>query len=56
MSKAYSGPERRVADRRRGPNERRELVRYEINKNPRRSGRDRRTLYGWGDLPNYQTR
>ena len=54
MSKPYIGPERRVAERRTGQNERREMVRYEINKTPRRSGKDRRTLYGWGDLPSFQ--
>ena len=56
MNNSYSGPERRFADRRTGPNERREMIRYEINKTPRRSGKDRRTLYGWGTLPGYQTR
>ena len=56
MSEPYSGPERRVAERRQGPNERREMVRYEINKSPRRSGKDRRTLYGWDTVPNHQTK
>lgn len=54
MSNSYSGPERRVAERRSGSNERREMVRYEINKSPRRSGKDRRTLYGWGALASFQ--
>lgn len=54
MSKPYAGPERRVAERRSGSNERREMVRYEINKSPRRSGKDRRALYGWGELPSFQ--
>ena len=54
MNKPYLGPERRVADRRTGPNERREMIRYEINKTPRRSGKDRRTLYGWGELSDFQ--
>ena len=54
MSAAYTGPERRVADRRTGVNDRREMVRYEINKLPRRSGKDRRTVYGWETLPGYQ--
>ncbi len=56
MSNTYCGSERRSADRRAGPNERREMVRYEVNKSPRRSGKDRRTLHGWGELPNYQIR
>ena len=54
MSTSYTGPERRVANRRTGANERREMVRYEINKSPRRSGKDRRTLYGWEKIPSYQ--
>lgn len=54
MSALYSGPERRVADRRSGVNDRREMVRYEINKAPRRSGKDRRTVYGWEQVPAHQ--
>ena len=54
MSTRYTGPERRVADRRQGIYDRREMFRYEINKAPRRSGKDRRTLYGWEQLPNHQ--
>ena len=56
MSTAYTGPERRVADRRKGVYDRREMVRYEINKLPRRSGKDRRTVYGWEQIPGYQTK
>ena len=54
MNTVYSGPERRVADRRSGANDRREMVRYEINKAPRRSGKDRRTVYGWEQIPAHQ--
>ena len=53
MNNPYIGPERRVADRRVNATERRELVRYEINKSPRRSGKDRRKVNGWGDIAQY---
>jgi len=31
--------------------DRRELIRFEPQRAPRRQGRDRRRHYGWGDLP-----
>ena len=56
MQKPYLGPDRRRSERRIGPNERREMVRYEINRTPRRSGKDRRTVYGWSTLSDYQVK
>ena len=44
---------RRVAERRTNVKERRELVRYEIHKAPRRSGRDRRKFNHWVELSEY---
>ncbi len=38
----YSGPERRKGERRTGALDRRELIRFEPDKAPRRSGHDRR--------------
>ena len=49
----YTGKERRLAERRIEASERRELVRYEINKAPRRSGKDRRKIYGWAEFSEY---
>ena len=43
--------ERRVGDRRINVKERRELMRYEINKTPRRSGKDRRKFNERSELP-----
>lgn len=37
----YTGPERRKSQRRTGK-DRREMVRFELEKDPRRSGKDRR--------------
>ncbi|MCG5509361.1 hypothetical protein [Ectothiorhodospira lacustris] len=37
----YTGPERRRGERRKQP-DRREMIRFELEKDPRRSGRDRR--------------
>ena len=51
MSTSYEGPERRKSQRRIAMHERREMVRYEINKPPRRSGKERRMLHGWDALP-----
>lgn len=46
----YKGPERRkVADRRQG-NERREMIRFEPDKDDRRSGKDRRKRSGWDTI------
>ncbi|MEJ2343952.1 MAG: hypothetical protein P8076_07000 [Gammaproteobacteria bacterium] len=41
-SESYSGPERRRGQRRK-LNDRREMVRFEPDKTPRRSGKDRRS-------------
>lgn len=51
MHKVYSGPERRKKQRRVAMCERREMVRYDLNKPPRRSGKDRRALYSWDSIP-----
>ena len=53
MSNPYIGKERRLQERRINASERRELVRYEINKSPRRSGKDRRKLNGWAEHSKY---
>lgn len=53
MSNPYIGRERRLAERRIEASDRRELVRYEINKSPRRTGQDRRKVNGWADLSQY---
>ena len=53
MIKTYTGPERRKAQRRIANSDRREMVRYEINKSPRRSGKERRMVYSWDALPQY---
>lgn len=50
----YMGKERRLAERRVEASERRELVRYEINKSPRRTGKDRRKIYGWAEFSEYK--
>ena len=54
MSNPYIGKERRLAERRIEASERRELVRYEINKSPRRSGQDRRKINGWAEFSEYK--
>jgi hypothetical protein len=43
--KPYTGPERRREQRRKNP-DRREMVRFEPDKTPRRSGKDRRKTPG----------
>ena len=53
MNNPYIGKERRLAERRIEASERRELVRYEINKAPRRSGKDRRKVNGWAEFSQY---
>lgn len=53
MSNPYIGKERRLQERRINASERRELVRYEINKAPRRSGNDRRKVNGWAEHSQY---
>ena len=50
MSNPHIGKDRRIAERRVNTSERRELVRFEINKEPRRSGNDRRKVNGWSEL------
>lgn len=54
MNHPYIGKERRIQERRVNASERRELVRYEINKSPRRSGKDRRKVNGWAEHSEYQ--
>lgn len=49
QKKIYLGAERRISSRRQSASERRDLIRYEIEKELRRSGCDRRRGYGvWG--------
>lgn len=50
----YMGKERRLAERRIDASERRELVRYEISKAPRRTGNDRRKINGWAEYSEYK--
>ncbi len=54
MNNPYIGKERRLAERRVEASERRELVRYEINKAPRRTGQDRRKINGWAEFSEYK--
>lgn len=54
MNNSHIGKDRRIEERRINASERRELVRYEINKSPRRSGNDRRKINGWAELSQYQ--
>lgn len=54
MNNSHIGKDRRIEERRVNASERRELVRYEINKSPRRSGNDRRKVNGWAELSQYQ--
>ena len=54
MGNPYIGKERRIQERRINASERRELVRYEINKTPRRSGNDRRKINGWAEYSEYK--
>lgn len=49
-SPQYTGPERRIRERRSGNTDRRELVRYELDRAPRRKTRDRRKYNGWDHL------
>lgn len=51
MHMIYNGPERRKSQRRVAMRERREMVRYDLNKPPRRSGKDRRALHSWDSVP-----
>ncbi len=47
----YQGPERRSGVERRKGDERREEIRWEPDKDDRRSGKDRRRHGGWDDTP-----
>ena len=44
----YVGPERRKNVERRQGHDRREMIRFELDKEDRRSGKDRRKQEGWG--------
>jgi len=44
----YMGPERRKNVERRQSQDRREMIRFEPDKEDRRSGKDRRKQDGWG--------
>lgn len=44
----YLGPERRINVERRQGHDRREMIRFEPDKEDRRSGKDRRKQGGWG--------
>jgi len=44
----YMGPERRKNVERRQNQDRREMIRFEPDKEDRRSGKDRRKQDGWG--------
>ena len=54
MNNSHIGKDRRIEERRVNASERRELVRYEINKSPRRTGKDRRKVNGWAEFSQYQ--
>ena len=44
----YLGPERRINVERRQGHDRREMIRFEPDKEDRRSGKDRRKQAAWG--------
>ena len=44
----YRGPERRINVERRQGHDRREMIRFEPDKEDRRSGKDRRKQAAWG--------
>lgn len=48
MEQAYTGPERRIEQRRKNE-DRRDMLRFETTKTPRRSGKDRRVKSIWDD-------
>lgn len=48
-SQPYRGPERRKGQDRRKTSDRREEIRFEPQKEDRRSGKDRRKHGGWDD-------
>jgi len=43
----YAGPERRIAERRQSVKDRRQMIRFELDKEPRRGGKDRRISDLW---------
>ncbi|MFC7301284.1 hypothetical protein [Cognatiluteimonas weifangensis] len=47
----YRGPERRSGKERRQHGDRREEIRFELDKGDRRSGKDRRKHGRWDDIP-----
>ncbi|KGQ18662.1 hypothetical protein LF41_692 [Lysobacter dokdonensis DS-58] len=48
--KAYRGPDRRKNAERRKTGDRREMIRFEPDKEDRRSGKDRRKAAAWGTI------
>jgi hypothetical protein len=46
----YRGPERRKNVERRQGHDRREMIRFEPDKEDRRSGKDRRKQHAWGTV------
>jgi len=46
----YRGPEQRSGKDRRVGHDRREEIRFELDKNDRRSGKDRRKQTGWDKI------
>jgi len=47
----YRGPDRRVGTERRQTTDRRDEIRFELTKEDRRKGKDRRKRGGWDDTP-----
>jgi len=50
LDEPYRGPERRSGNDRRKSHDRREEIRFELEKEDRRSGKDRRKSNRWGDI------
>lgn len=48
--KVYKGPDRRSGVDRRVSSDRREMIRFEPDKEDRRSGKDRRKAAAWGTI------
>ena len=46
----YRGPDRRHNEERRQGHDRREMIRFELDKDDRRSGKDRRKRTGWDNV------
>lgn len=53
MEQAYNGPERRIEQRRKS-DDRRDMLRFEPSKDPRRSGKDRRVKSVWDSRNGFQ--